>query len=127
MKTAIVFVVLLMMGCATNTSFQSEAPTAEQMAAAQFSPAISTEDVENHIRNTTNFFDPYSAVIHCENRGKSWWIHDYELFFSWIYVCTQNAKNRFGAYVGEQRNAYRYNFGRIGELPSVDKIGYYDN
>ena len=65
-----------------------------------------------------NLFDPYSAVISVRSPERRYFKTPFssEAKFGWGNYATMNAKNRYGAYVGEKKYIYLIKDGRVVEL-----------
>ena len=65
-----------------------------------------------------NLFDPYSAVISVRSPERKYFKTAFssEVKFGWGNYVTMNAKNRYGAYVGERKYIYLIKDGQIIEL-----------
>lgn len=72
--------------------------------------------VENSLK--ANLFDPYSAVISVRSPERRYFKAPFssEAKFGWGNYVTMNAKNRYGAYVGERKYIYLIKDGRLIEL-----------
>lgn len=61
---------------------------------------VTPRTIEEHIRTHEGFFDPMSAVIRCSNPIAGWLADAAGKGFGYKYICSINAKNRFGGYTG---------------------------
>lgn len=100
------FAVFMLAACATP-------PKSEEVKSANYGEKPSTDDMVSAAKNhmSKSLYDPYSAVYSCTKPAKSWVIAGSgkegnvkfgRTYFGYTSVCTINAKNRLGGYVGDQ-------------------------
>ncbi|TCZ78629.1 hypothetical protein [Lysobacter sp. N42] len=101
-------------GCATVA-----APTAQELAAADYGPPISQEDAERLAKEvlSTVLKDPYSAVYQCQAPEKGWRndtvFEKYRKHYGYVLKCMVNAKNSYGGYVGAKPYEFVINRGQV--------------
>jgi hypothetical protein len=106
-------------GCTRNSPLPNEnkvnvLPTQSELAHANYGNPINTEGFENAVRSTLK--DPYSAKISCTVPEKGWYDTSYfGIKYGYFSICNVNAKNGFGAYVGEDVAVYEKMIGADGE------------
>ena len=95
--TLIICVLFVIAGCATGSL-----PTAEQLEKEHFTecPPNYQQQIQNYLGR--GLFDPYSAVYGYSVPEK----FVYKGTFGYRVFGSVNAKNRFGAYVGEQTHMF---------------------
>lgn len=99
-------------------------PTPEEMQNANFGPYPNNyeEIIKGYYYNV--LFDPYSAVFRFLPPKKVGWGHGNDHYFGYAVCGGINAKNRFGAYVGEQLFFVIINSGQI--ILRYEKSNAYD-
>lgn len=98
----LVFIAVLLSGCGLKK------PNPVQMSDAYYGeiPQSTEEAVRAFMEE--KLFDPYSAVIKCGVPQKSWVNHMGKFYYGWNIICSINAKNRYGAYVGVEKYHYLF-------------------
>jgi len=102
-KTTIVILTILYVGCAAKKSL----PSQSDIAYANYGSPKSIQEFEANVRQGLK--DPYSAQISCSQPKKGWFEIKAQSFpnqYGYVSVCRVNAKNSFGAYIGEQSHIY---------------------
>ena len=86
------------------------------MLNANYGPPISKEEFVSRFRNEYGFLDPYSAMIACNEPRKAWADYSYNSVYGYLTHCKYNAKNSFGAYVGEKTEAFIISNGQLLQI-----------
>jgi len=112
MKKFLVFVVVAFLAGCVKPLPQTEIDSADY---GPF-PMNYQQVVEGALK--ANLFDPYSAVISVRSPERRYFKGPFSsgAKFGWGNYATLNAKNRYGAYVGEKRYIYLIKNGEIIEL-----------
>ena len=104
----------LFSGCASVA-----APTASELAAADYGPPIAQAEAEALAKEVlaTVLKDPYSAVYNCSAPEKGWRndtvFEKYKKHYGYVLKCTVNAKNSYGGYVGAKPYEFVINNGHV--------------
>jgi hypothetical protein len=96
------FVALLFSACTPL------APKPDEIRSADYGQMPPQEAVTPLVQTYMSqlLFDPYSAVYACGAPLKAWVNWYSSLYYGYVVWCNINAKNRFGGYVGAQRQGF---------------------
>jgi hypothetical protein len=94
-------------------------PTQEQMQVADYGSIPKPESAIKTAKSLilATLLDPYSAVVNCGNPVKGVVNKTFKNQYGYIVECRVNAKNRFGAFTGEDSS---YFWIRNGHMEAIE-------